>query len=252
MIKIPDGYQNEFLFVLEFNNKRVKELNPMLRVVVDDIFQYIKEDDIVKSWKNHLDDEKRDIFIKINNQIRSISIKMGSRNSVHVESINSFTKFLKEEGISQTVIDNYNSFHYGKDEDDKAKILSAAEYSEKYPTKIEQINQAFYKINIYKVVDRFILKGKNSPYQVDGIIYGIPTDFIWINKNDIKRVLKNNMNKSSNSVHISNLFIQPLNRCINKSIKYSWCKDYVQVKWYSLFDDIIENMNNKKTTHKWS
>ena len=30
---IPDGYQNEFLFVLEFNNKKVKELNPLLREV---------------------------------------------------------------------------------------------------------------------------------------------------------------------------------------------------------------------------
>ena len=46
MKKILDGYQNEFLFVLEFNNKKVKELNPLLREVVDDIFYNVNEDSI--------------------------------------------------------------------------------------------------------------------------------------------------------------------------------------------------------------
>ena len=64
---IPDGYQNEFLFVLEFNNKKVKELNPLLREVIDDLFKDINENDIVKSWRNHINNQKGDIFIKINN-----------------------------------------------------------------------------------------------------------------------------------------------------------------------------------------
>ena len=34
MTNIPDGYQNEFLFVLEFNNKLVKELNQLLGVLM--------------------------------------------------------------------------------------------------------------------------------------------------------------------------------------------------------------------------
>ena len=69
---IEKGYQNEFLFVLEFNNKKVKELNPLLREVVDDLFKDINENDIVKSWRNHINNQKGDIFIKINNVVLAL------------------------------------------------------------------------------------------------------------------------------------------------------------------------------------
>ena len=79
--KILDGYQNEFLFVLEFNNKKIKELNPMLREVVDELFPGYDEESIIKSWRNPSSIEKGDIFLKVNGHLRSISIKKGSRNS---------------------------------------------------------------------------------------------------------------------------------------------------------------------------
>ena len=72
MTKIQDGYQNEFLIVLEFNNKKVKELNPMLREVVDDLFPEVCEESIIKSWRNHINNQKGDILIKVEGQIRNI------------------------------------------------------------------------------------------------------------------------------------------------------------------------------------
>ena len=58
MKEILDGFQNEFLFVLEFNNKKIKELNPLLREVIDDLFPGYNEDSIIKSWRNNKGNEK--------------------------------------------------------------------------------------------------------------------------------------------------------------------------------------------------
>ena len=245
MKKIQDGYQNEFLFVLEFNNKKIKELNPMLREVIDDLFPKRNEDDLIKSWRNHINNQKGDILIKIENEVRSISIKKGSRNSVHLENIESFKNFLKEEGVKEKVIYNYELFHYGVDKMNYKKVLSSEEFNKKNKRIIKSINKSLQKINISKVIDRFILSGNNCNHKVDGIIYGIPNDFLWINNNDIEDVITNTIKNQSKTVHIGCLYIQPLNRCINGNKKYEWCRDYVQIKWYSLFDDIIRNKNEK-------
>lgn len=250
MKEIQEGYQNEFLFVLEFNNKKVKELNPLLREIIDDIFYNINDESIIKSWRNHYNNEKGDILIKIEDHIRSISIKKGSRNSVHVESIISFKALLKESGISEKNIYNYELFHYGVNKRDYNQILTSAEFCHKNKRKIRKINQAFSTVNIEKIINRFILQGRNSAYKVSGIIYGTPNDFLWINSSDITKVLKSNLNKESTTVHISSLYIQPMNRCINRNKKYEWCKDFVQVKWYSLFDDIIKSKNDNVVEYK--
>lgn len=48
-----DGINNEFDFVTAFNNKKVKELNPLLHKIVTDIYFDISEDDLIKTWRNH-------------------------------------------------------------------------------------------------------------------------------------------------------------------------------------------------------
>ena len=229
---IPDGYQNEFLFVLEFNNKKVKELNPLLREVVDDLFKDINEDDIVKSWRNHINNQKGDIFIKINNIVRSISIKKGAKNSVHAESINSFMSYLRLLGVKENIIKYYLRFHY-------AENMTSQEYCETHKEEIEMINKALSKIDIKFFINRFILKGRLSSYIVDGLIYGTPNDFFYINSNDVYKIVSETKNRDSKSVHVGCLFIQPQNRCLNNNQQYIDKRDYVQVKWYSLFDDIV-------------
>ena len=243
MKKIPDGYQNEFLIVLEFNNKKVKDLNPMLREVIDDLFPNISEEKIIKSWRNHINNQKGDILIKIDKKVRSVSIKKGSKNSVHVENIEAFKSFLKDSGIKDKIVYNYELFHYGVDKSNHKKILSSSEFSEKYKRKIKIINKEFSKLDREKITDRFILCGNNSNYRVDGIIYGTPNDFLWLNKDDVIKIIKKRNNNNSNTVHIGPLYIQPFNRCINNNKKYIWCRDYIQIKWYSLYDDIIEYKN---------
>ncbi len=231
--------------IIEINNKRIKELNPLQKELIEDLFPNFNENLIIKSWRNKNSYEKGDIFIKINNTIKTISIKKGSRNSVHVERLDLLKKFLRELGIKNEVLEYYENFHYGIDKDNSNKVLSAKEYKAKYKTEIEIINKNLLTINIEKIIDRFILSGKFAKNKVDAIVYGTPNDFLWINKEDITKIIKSNLNNISNGIHISCLFIQPLNRCLNNNTKYLKYRDYIQVKWYSLFDDIIKYKNNK-------
>ena len=238
---------------MEFNNKKVSELNPMLYQVIKDLFPYVKDSSIIKSWRNKNPVGKGDIMIKIEKVVKTISIKKGSRNSVHLESIDTFISFLKKLGIHKKIIESYIRFHYGIDSSKPNHFLSAKEYKEKYKDDIMKLNYYLSKTNLDEVVNRFIFQGRMSHQSIDGIIYGVPNDFLWITRNDILTIIKNSIHFQSNGVHIGCLFIQPQSRCLNENNQYKKCRDYVQIKWYSLFDDIllykagIFNSNNNIT-----
>ena len=108
------GYENEYDFVIAINNKKPYELNPILQELIYNIFNNIQNNQIIKAWRNHYN-QKSDTLIKIGNAIREVSIKMGSRNSVHVEYIDDFIDFLKAHNIPTDIIDKYLRFHYADD-----------------------------------------------------------------------------------------------------------------------------------------
>lgn len=241
-----NGYNNEYNFVLEFNNKKVGELNLILQELIYAIFYDVNENDIIKSWRNHYD-QKTDIFLKIGHAIKGISIKMGSRNSVHVESIWEFKRFLEKYNIPNHIICEYLKFHYadGTLNNTGSKRLSTEDYKKEHQTKIDEINKYFNDPNIVSdAVDRFVLRGNNSEYDISAIILGTPNNFLWLTKNDIKKIINKKCNEYCSSPHFSSLICQPMNRCLNYNEKYEKYRKYVQIKWYSLFDDIVEQMNN--------
>ena len=241
-----DGYKNEYNFVLEFNNKKVCELNPISQDLIYAIFDNVKSYNTIKSWTNHFN-QKTDIFIKIGHIIKGISIKMGNRNSVHVESIENFIQFLKNHNIPNDIIKEYLRFHYadGTIDNTGSNRLSAEEYKYKYQDSLDKINNYFNDKNIIEdAIDRFVLIGNNSEYSIDAMICGTPNDFLWITKKDIKNYLLDNINYCS-SPHFSELVCQPMARCINHNKKYERFREYVQIKWYSMFNNIIDQMNQK-------
>ena len=244
---INNGEENELKFVQYLNGKRISMLKPMFRELIDELFPLEKEEYLIKCWKNHLK-QKVDIFIKINNNIKGISIKKGSRNSVHVERISDFIHFLIQNGIKKEIVIEYLKYHYadGSTNGKGLNRLSVEEYKSINQNKIDEINKAFnYEKIIKAAIDRFILKGKNSNYYIDAIIYGEIDDFIWITRKDIIDIIFSKKDVYSTAVHFGPIICQPKNRCLNHNPLYEKDRFCVQLKWYSLFDNIIENMNNK-------
>ena len=242
-----NGFDNEFAFVLELNNKTIKELSPIYRDLIDAIFPNENENMIIKCWRNHLQ-QKADILVKINNKIKGISIKKGIKNSVHVEPISEFISFLITNNISRENVMEYLKFHYadGTTNGKGLKRISTVEYKAKNQFKIDKLNRELNNEQfLRKAIDRFVLQGKNSLFPISALIYGEIDDFFFLTSADILNIILRKKDIYSSTVHFSVLTIQPKNRCLNYNPCYEKDRFCIQVKWYSLFDDIIENLYYK-------
>lgn len=241
-----NGYNNEFEFVKYLNRRKVGELNPMFRQLIDKLYNNLDDDNVILAWRNHLP-QKSDIFIKINGIMKGISIKKGMKNSVHVDGISSFIHFLIENNIPRDVVIEYLKYHYadGTTNGKGEKRISVQEYKISNQQNIDRINRYLNQEEILnKAIDRFILKGNNSNYYIDALIYGEVYDFIWVLKDDIKKIILSKKDIYSTSVHFGTITCQPKNRCLNYNKLYEKDRFCVQLKWYNLNDDIIEFMYN--------
>ena len=238
------GIRNEYLFVKYLNGKQVKELNPLFRDLIDNLFN-CKDYNYIKCWKNDLP-QKSDIFIRIGNEKRGISIKRGYKNSVHVERITDFIHFLIENRVKRDIVIKYLKYHYA-DRSTNGKgnnRISVEEYKKDHENDIHEINKVFNDEKIIlKAIDKFVLKGNNSSDCIDAIIYGEVDDFLWILKNDIKKIILSKRNLYSSGTHFSILSCQPKTRNLNFNPKYEKDRFCVQIKWFNLLDDIIEYKN---------
>lgn len=240
-----NGFENEIEFVTKINNKKVNELDFYMQLFIEDLFGDIDDSLLVNCYKNEIL-QKFDIFIKIGNVIKRVSIKKGVKNSVHTEPISEFIHFLIENKMPRKLIINFLKYHYadGSTNGTGSQRLSIFEYKNKHQKEIDEINKFINQEHVLRnAIDRFIIYGRNSVNGIDAIIYGVPNDFIWIKKDDIYNLLIRNRNIYSTAIHFSSLTYQPLNRCINHNPKYDKCRFISQIKWYNISDDIIENMN---------
>lgn len=242
-----NGFQNEVDFIKYLNNKKVKDLNIMFQCFIKDLYGQIDYNSYIYCRKNN-GQQKADIIIKINSIEKYISIKKGVKNSVHVERITDFIHFLIENRVPKDIVIEYLKYHYadGTTNGIGKNRLSVKEYKKDHQPEIDLINKTINTNELVsKAIDRFVIKGKNSNRYIDAIIYGVIDDFIWIKKNDIKKIILSKINNYSSGVHFGGLSCQPLDRCLNYSEVYNSKRFCVQIKWYNIADDIIESMNNK-------
>ena len=242
-----NGYFIEQCIVNYLNGRKIKNLNILYLEMIESLFTNILSDDIIISWKNPFK-QKTDLFIKINGETKRISVKSGIKNSVHVEPISEFIHFLIENNIEREYIISYLKYHYADGTTNGSGLMrySSEEYKKNHQNDIDLLNKRLNnKQLITKIIDRFILKGNNDTHSIDAIMYGSYDDFIYITKDEIIEIILNKINIYSTGVHFSTLSCQPMNRCLNYNPKYEKNRFCVQIKWYNLFDDIIEYKNNK-------
>lgn len=217
-------------------------MNPNFRDLIVYLFSNINEEETIVSWRNHFK-QKTDVFIKAMGIIRGISIKLGNKNSVHVEGISNFTDFLYSNNILIDIINKYRMYHYGDGSlNGKGKVrLSVEEFKREHEDDIKFINKYFNDEKIIRLaIDRFVLKGNNSDFKIDAIVSGNVNNFIWLKRDDIYKVILKQKDIISTAVHIGPLVVQPKTRCLNYNHKYEKDRFCVQIKWYSLADDIKE------------
>lgn len=239
------GYQNEKDFVVLFNNKYLYELDENSQKFLKDIYDNkIDDTEPFKCWKNKMV-QKADIFIKYKNIIKNISLKCGNGNSIHHEQIQEFERYLWNIGLSNETIQKYIGYHYGyvKDEcgyNDYSHQLSSDEYKKLYQKELNEFNLAINKTRIIvDMVDRFVIKGRNSDYDIDALICGKVDNYVWIKKYDLYDLILSKRCLEYTSPHIACLTIGPKKRCLNGKTDNIKDKYQICVRWNFIMEDII-------------
>lgn len=240
-----NGYKNEYDFINYLNNKSFNELNILMQEVIETLFPDISNSDIITAYKygRH---SKADIVVSVNDVRKGISIKSGHHNSVHIESIERFTEYLSQLGINKKLIDIFLYYIYsdGSNNNTGTDRISNSLYIEKNKEDIILLNRT---LNMYKsfFIKRFLIDTYvDYKVKADLFIHGTLNDFVWATASEIQSYLET-IKYDSNSVHSSKLFIQNWNKNLQRNNKYEHCRNYIQVKWYSIYDDIISIMANR-------
>ena len=243
------GFQNEYDFIKNINGKKIKDLSPIFQMFLYDYYGKIDNyNEIIYAWIN-LEKQKTDFFIRLaSNKIPiRVSLKKGVKNSVHIEPITEFIHFLIENKIPKKIIKNILRYHYadGTTNNTGKVRLELDEYKKYHQSEIDEINSYLNrKKSLEKCINRFVVQGRNDNEEIDVLIYGVVDDFLWIKKDDIYNIILSKRNEYSTALHFGSLTYQIMNRCINRNPKYEKDRHLIQIKWYNLGDDIIENMNN--------
>lgn len=243
------GYQNELDFVNLFNGKYLSELDKNSQNFLKDLFgDEIDEKERIICWKNRIN-QKADIFIKYKNYVKSVSLKCGQSNSIHAEGLQYFKKYLEQLGIPYQIVDKYLDYHYGymKNENGKKefdKPLNSWEYKELYQCEIDKFNNYINKTKIIvDMVDRFLVRGRNSEYDIDALVCGTINDYVWILKYDLYDLILSNKRTNLTSPHAACMTIGPRKRDIDRVSKNKEDRYIVCVRWNYIRENIIEYKN---------
>lgn len=242
---MKNGYQNEFDFITELNNKKVKQLNPLFQDLIMELYPTVKQNEIVKA-KKYGRYAKTDIVITIRNKRKGISIKCGYKNSVHVEPLTKFKKFLEQNNIDEKVIDKFIRYIYsdGTNNNTGENRLSNADYIDIHQDDIRELNEIFKSLK-GKLIRRFLIETDiNYRVRVDAFIHGTVNDFIWVTREEVQNFLENEEIEST-SIHTGKLYIQTWDKNLVRNTKYEHCREYIQVKWFSMYDDMINIMTRR-------
>jgi len=246
------GYQNENDFVNLFNGKYLSELDSNSQEFVKELFWDVMDnEERIKSWKNKVN-QKADIFIKYKTLIRRISLKCGNSNSIHQEQIQDFKLYLEKLGIPYNVISKYTSYQYGyrrneEGELDFSKSLSSEEYRALYQEEIDIFNQTINRTRIIvDMIDRFIVRGRNSDYDIDALICGTINDYVWLMKYDIYDLILSKRCMDFTSPHIACMTIGPKKRNLERNSKNAKDRYIVCIRWNFIKESIIDFKNGLK------
>lgn len=176
------GIKNELVFANYLNGKKYSELNILMKDLFKELYPFIKEDNIISAWRDK-SYNKADIIVDVKGRKKYLSLKIGDKNSFHLEPISEFIHFLICCGVKREIIIKYLEFHYGDGSRNGTGTnrIGVMEYKETHQEDIDEINNILKsKKLVDKCIDRFILRGRaKGDKQIDALIYGMVNDFFY-------------------------------------------------------------------------
>ncbi len=242
MSKNIHGFKNESYISEYLNEKKFGLLNENIKNFLCWLFERkIGDNEIVYSDQTEKIGRKftkPDIWIKISDVKKFISIKIGCGNSVHQEPLTRFCEFLTSIKVPNEIVNNLKLYHFGDDTIDGSgvKRYSTNEIKNKYENKIKQTNDFLNQKQVLnQIIYRVLFIGSFKNYNiVDAIYYGTKDNGLWASREEILNFLLNNNDISASGIHFSYLTYQPWTRDCNRTAKHSDRRYVMQVKWGKL------------------
>ena len=237
---------NEKKFAKIIDKNKIKDLNVNIQNLIYAIFKDIEEDDTVECWTSKYF-EKADIKIKINNEIKGVSIKTGKYCSMHQESTESLYPFFRRIGIEEKIMKSLDSFLIGKVNDKRVDAITYIFHNYEEIKKIkDSLNNYYIKVNL---ILRFLFLGtEKQNYGCDAIIYGVPNSFLWATKEEILEYLINYDNSHEIFIRFSALNLKSYDRNLRNNEEKKTKQNEIQIKWNTIKIDLqnIEKLRKQK------
>lgn len=229
------------------NGKRIHELDPEMKRFIISVGLSNEMSAVpigVRKSTGSRSAKKSDLEIVINKEVLSrVSVKSGSGNSVHQESIHEFIHFLKTHGARKVELESLLLFHWGDGTlDGSGKIsdrLSASKIRGAYPEAIVVIDALFTRLT--PEIAHRALAGTDRANE-PGFISYFPDISL---KDGVHARMKDaiafhsRIQNSYDDLKIGNLNFQAYQRCLQGQDTYSTkTRNDIQVKWSGLVEDL--------------
>lgn len=240
-----DGFANEREIRDALNSKMFDKICPNLRHLLTDMF---KGYNLKGKWVHaHVVNQnmKPDFYVTIDGVPNGVyvSVKKGSGNSLHQESLENFISFLRSEGISEDIINKLKEYHFSDGTTDNTGEVrySSKEYSKINPNLVISLNEVFNSKDLLKkFIKRFIFKGNypGAP-EADYLYHGTVRNGVWASKKEIYDYV-DTLVINNKSVSFGPLTYQAWNKNLTKNPKMENRRMQMQIKWGSLEDSLME------------
>lgn len=237
------GFSNEENIANYLNNQKFFNLNENMQNFLCFIFerQISANETILSDLTQKIEGKnpKPDIWIKISNEIKLVSVKEGSGNSVHQEPFKDFCKFLEDINVSEETVNHLKLYHYGDDtlDGNGEARLSTSDIKTKYQSKILSVNTELNSPDtLIKILYRVLFAGVfKKPIIVDAVYHGSVDNGVYANREEIIDYLIDNANVSEMSgIRFSELTYQPWTRDQHRTAAHPERRYVMQVKWGSM------------------
>lgn len=250
-----DGFRNEINIERCLDFKLFEELNPNLQHFMMDVFKGYslkgKRIHAIRSRVNvkpdfylHVDDIPKEVYV---------SVKKGSGNSVHQESLTSFVDFLKTIGATNEVIDSLKLFHYGDGTtNNTGRIrLSATQFVKSNPDVIMAPNDFFSQQQVMDaIIERAVFSGamKGAP-RAEYIYHGTAYSGVWASRDEIYDYIHQTLLlESRKGISVGPLTYQVWNRNLACSKNAEHKREQMQFKWANLCNMLTQITSMRKAT----
>ena len=260
------GFKNEKNLVTSLHQKRYTQLNSNLQKF---IAQSFKNYSGIILCEQEAGINKSDLRVSIGEESHSYSVKKGSGNSIHQESIDGFIDYLtKEHNLSKRSSENLQRFIWADGSiDGTGKIedrISSKKFKKKYPKDIKDIQDFFDDVTTL-LIRRFLIHGIHSNSSAEFIYYGTENKGTLCKSEDLLTWLATHDSKAT--LHIGKLSFQAWNRNLKGKRKAEKKRGVIQLKWGGLKKDIrkiakinlgklqeinfVKELNKKESLKHW-